>query len=200
MRNGFIGMVVGALLLVVACGGSGTTGPTTAPVTEASAAESSVPDNGAGTGSSPSAEASVAAQASEAPAGGGGGGGTVAGVCALVTADELAGIFGVASVKMTVLPGPPDNCIVESDNGDPLTAWSLTTAQASVLFDAFTADPSSIEVNGVGDKASIVQNTGLLVLKGASLVVVMISGGADMSEDEGIEASKQIGALAASRL
>lgn len=55
-------------------------------------------------------------------------------------------------------------------------------------------------MTGIGDKASIVQNTGLLVLKGDNLVVISISGGADLSEEEGIEASKQIGAMAAGRL
>jgi hypothetical protein len=117
-----------------------------------------------------------------------------------VTADELAGIFGVAGVKTTVIPGPPDNCIVESDTGDPLSAWSLSTAQAQIVFDALTADPSSDAVTGIGDKAAFVQNTGLLVLKGGKLVVVSISGGSNMSEEEVIEASKQVGTFAASRL
>ena len=120
-------------------------------------------------------------------------------MCELVTAEELAGLFNVASVKTTVIPGPPDNCIVESDAGDPLTAWSLTTAQASALFDAFTSDPATIDVPGIGEKAAIVQNTGLLVLNGDNLLVISISGGADLSAEEAIEVSKQIGALAAGR-
>ena len=198
MRNGLVGFGLGVVLLVVACGGGGATGPTAAPATAAPAAEASTPaDGGAGTSVQPSAEASVAAPATQAPAGGGG---AAAGVCELVTGEEVAGIFAVASVKMTVFPGPPDNCIVESDSGDPLAAWSLTTVQASTLYDAFTVDPSTVVVNGVGDKAAIVQNTGLMVLKGGSLLVISISGGADMSEEEGIEASKQIGVLAAGRL
>ena len=198
MRNGLVALVVGGVLVVVACGGGGTAGPTAAPAAEApAAAESSAPaDGGTATGSQPSAEASVAAPASQAPAGGGG---AAAGVCELVTADELKGIFGV-TVTMTVVPGPPDNCIVNSEDGNPLTAWSLTTAQASAVYGAFTSDPSTVEVTGVGDKAAIVQNTGLLVLKGSNLLVVTISGGADMSEEEAIGASKKIGALAASRL
>ena len=201
MRNGFVGVALGGVLLVVvACGGGGGATGTTAAATAAAAPEASAPANGgAGTGSEPSAEASVAAQASEAPPAGGGGGGVAPGVCELVTAEELAGIFGTP-VKMTLLPGPPDNCIVDSEGGDPLTAWSLTTGQAALVYDAFAADPSSVEVSGVGDKAAIVQNTGLLVLKGGNLIVVMISGGANMTEEEGIEASKQIGVLAAGRL
>lgn len=127
-------------------------------------------------------------------------GGAALGVCELVTADELAVIFNVPAVTTSVLAGPPDNCIVESDAGDPLTAWSLTVAQAEVVFDAFASDSASIEVPGIGDKAAIVQNTGLLVLKGDRLLVIMISGGADLSEEAAIEASKQIGAIAADRL
>jgi hypothetical protein len=201
MRNGLVRFALGGVLLVVAaCGGGGSTGPTAAPATEAPAAEASAPaDGGAGAGGQPTAQASVAAPASEAPAAGGGGGGAAVGVCELVTADELAGVFG-EPVTMTVLPGPPDNCIVDSATGDALTAWSLTTAQASVVYDAFTTDPSTVDVSGVGDKAAIVQNTGLLVLKGSNLLVIMISGGSGMSEEEGIEASKQIGVLAAGRL
>lgn len=200
MRHGLVRVAAIAVFAVVAgCGGGGTTGATPTPATEAPAAEASTPaGGGTDAGSQPSAEASVAAPASQAPAGGGGG--PAAGVCELVTGDELAGIFGVASVKMTVLPGPPDNCIVESDGGDPLTAWSLTTAQSAVIFGAFTTDPSTVQVSGIGDEAAIVQNTGLLVLKGSSLLTISISGGSDMSEEEGIAAAKQIGTLAAGRL
>ncbi len=190
--RGFAALGLGAFI-VIGCGGGGSTG---APAAATAAVAS---DGGAGGGAAtapPSAEPS-AGPASQAPAGGGG---TAAGVCELVTGEELAGIFGVPSVKMTVLPGPPDNCIVEDQGGDPLTAWSLTTAQASAVYGAFASDPASIEVPGIGDKAAIVQNTGLLVLKGGSLVVIIISGGADMSEDEATEASKQIGRLAAGRL
>lgn len=200
MRNAIAAMAVGALLVVVtACGGGGTTGATAVPASQASAAASRAPaDAGTDNAGQPSAEASIAVPPSEAPAGGAGG--PAAGVCELVTADELAVIFGVTSVKTTVITGPPDNCIVESDAGDPLTAWSLTTAQASAVYGAMSADPSSVEVSGIGDKAAIVQNTGLLVLKGGNLLVVSISGGADMSEEEVLEASKAIGSAAAGRL
>ena len=109
-----------------------------------------------------------------------------------MTAEELAGIFNVPSVTTEVLAGPPDNCIVTSDAGDPLTAWSLSLDQAKTVFDALAADPSAIDVPGIGDKAAIVQNTGLLVLKGNSLIVISISGGANLSEEElsGVEAAR----------
>lgn len=181
---------IGLAFIVIGCGGGGAVVTTQAPVSTAAA------DGDAGGGASTVVPTTVGTVTTQ-PAGGGG---TAVGVCDLVTSEELAEIFNVASVTTTVLAGPPDNCIVESDAGDPLTAWSLTTAQASNLFDSFTADPSSIEVAGIGDKAAIVQNTGLLVLKGDSLIVISISGGANLSEEEAIEASKQIGAIAAGRM
>jgi len=173
--------------LVIGCGGGGGVATT-------QAVASSTTSNGTGEGTVSTAATTTVTTAA------GSGGGTAAGVCELVTADELAGIFNVASVTTSVLEGPPDNCIVESDAGDPLTAWSLTVDQAQVVFDALTADPASIEVPGIGDGAFIVQNTGLLVLKGDSLVVISISGGADLSEEEAVEASKRIGEFAAGRM
>lgn len=196
MRLSRVVPALAILLLVAACGGSTAGSPTAA--TSGPAAS---PVSGASSTASPAASAAVqTAEPSAAVGGGSSGGGTAAGVCGLVTSEELAAIFGVASVKTTVIAGPPDNCIVESGDGDPLTAWSLMTAQASTVFGAMTTDPSTIEVPGIGDKAAIVQNTGLLVLKGNSLFTVTISGGADMSEEEGIDASKKIAAFAAGRL
>ena len=49
-------------------------------------------------------------------------------------------------------------------------------------------------------RAAIVQNTGLLVLKGDTLAVISISGGANLSEAESIEVAKQIGSIAAGRM
>jgi hypothetical protein len=186
MRDGIrqIATIGLGLVVVLGCGGGGG----------GTATAGTLPP-GATPGTSVEPGTSEEPPASEEPSGGGG---TAAGVCELVTADELAGIFSVASVTTTVLAGPPDNCIVTSDTGDPLTAWSLTTAQASVVYDSVTI--GAIELPGIGDKAAIVQNMGLLVLKGGSLLVISISAGADLSDDEAIEASKQIATFAAGRM
>jgi hypothetical protein len=192
MRNGIrlFATICLASFLILSCGGSGG-GAGSVGAESTTAANSDTSAGGAET-----TEANATTTATEAPSDGG----TAAGVCELVTGDELAGIFGVASVTTTVIPGPPDNCIVESDTGDPLAAWSLTTAQALSVFDAFTTDPATVAVPGIGDKAAIVANTGLLVLKGDNLLVITITGGAGLSEDEATEASKQIAAFAAGRL
>ena len=98
------------LAMILAACGSGSSGSTDAP---------SAPSAGA-----PSAEATVVADApvSEAPDDGGAAGG----VCELVTPDELATAFAVASTSTSVIPGPPDACMVESDAGRTLAAWSHT--------------------------------------------------------------------------
>ena len=185
--NRQIALIAFGLFVVIGCGGGG--GGSIAPGSIEPNASSATPSTEPGTSVEPSASAEASS-----------GGGTAAGVCELVTADELAGFFNVTSVKTTVIAGPPDNCIVESDTGDPLTAWSLSTAQSKAVFDALTTDPSTVAVSGIGDKAAIVQNTGLLVLKGDKLVTISISAGANLSEEQAIEVSKQIAKAAAGRM
>jgi hypothetical protein len=184
-RRPFI-LVATAVLVLAACGGGG--GATT-----------SAPDGG-GASSGPTEAAASVAPATEAPAIAtpeatepASGGGTPVGVCELVTGDELANIFGVPSVTSTVFAGPPDTCSVDSSAGDSLVAWSYSTAQAAAVYDAFAADPSSVQVSGIGDKAAFVQNTGLLVLKGDALAIISVQSG-----DE--ELAKKVGAAAAGRM
>lgn len=190
VHNRWLAMLTVGLFVVGACGGGGGGTSTEPSQPAASVGESVAPSEGAAS-TAPSTEPSAAPSS---------GGGTTAGVCELVTAAELSGIFGVASVTTTVIAGPPDTCIVASDTGDPLTSWSLSRAQAQVVFDSLALPGQSVAVPGIGDKAAIVENTGLLVLKGDGLLVIAISGGADVSEEEAVEASKQIGEIAAGRM
>jgi hypothetical protein len=193
-------IIAALVLFLAACGGGGTT--STEP---AGGAATSEPTQ-ASTTTAPATEAPPTDEPASTPAETttGGGGGTAAGVCDLVTADELAEIFNVPAVTTTVFAGPPDTCSVDSDAGDPLVAWSYSVtspATAQATYDAFVSDPSSVEVSGIGDKAAFVQNTGLLVLKGAALSVIGVTaGGDDLSDDERNGLAKQIGAIAAGRM
>jgi hypothetical protein len=186
------------VLFLAACGGGGGGGATSSG--SAGGAATSEPTE-APTNDAPPTDAPVTTPAATTA---GGGGGAAAGVCDLVTADELAKIFNVSAVTTTVFAGPPDTCSVDSDAGDALVAWSYSvtnagTAQAT--YDAFVSDPSSVEVSGIGDSAALVENTGLLVLKGAALSVIGVTGGGDdLSDDERNELAKQIGAIAAGRM
>jgi len=178
---------LGVLILVLAaCGGGGGGSASTAPTDGTAGA---APTQETASQAPATAAPSDVTTATEQP----GGGGTAGGVCDLVTADELAAIFGVASVTQTVFQGPPDTCSVDSDAGDPLVAWSYSAAAAKPVYEAFVSDPQSVEVAGIGDKAAFVQNTGLLVLKGDALAVIGVASG-----DE--EIAKQIGAIAADRM
>lgn len=198
-------LLAALVVVLAACGGGGTSSvgpaggaatsePTQASTTEAPATEAPATE-------APTTDAPATTPATTTT---GGGGGAAAGVCDLVTADELAEIFNVTAVTTTVFAGPPDTCSVDSDAGDSLAAWSYSvtnvgTAQAT--YDAFVSDPSSVEVSGIGDKAALVENTGLLVLKGAALSVIGVTGGGDdLSDDERNELAKQIGAIAAGRM
>lgn len=188
-----------ALFVVSGCsGGSGSAG-SSAAATPAASAPASNGDTTSGDASvaTPGAQPASAAAATPEPAGGG----TAAGICDLVTKDELAQIFGVPSVTTTVFAGPPDSCIVESADSDALVAWSLTLAQARVLYDTFALTSQSTAVSGIGDKAAFVENTGLMVLKGDALLIVSLSSGVgDLSEEEQTELAKQVASKAASRM
>lgn len=180
-------------ILLVACGSGGTGGSTAAAPTQDTANSGSAAATAAAPATTATTPATDAPTEAPGPTEQPGTGGTAGGVCDLVTPDELAEIFGVASVATTVFAGPPDTCSADSDTGDPLVAWSYSNAQAQAVYDAFVSDPSSVEVGGIGDKAAFVQNTGLLVLKDGALVVIGVASG-----DE--EIAKRIGAAAAGRM
>lgn len=175
-------------LMLAACGGGG--GASSAP----SAAPSS------GTASSAPGETPAASSAAPVSAAPSAGGGTAAGVCELATPEELAAAFGVASVATQVLPGPPDTCIVDNDAGRTVASWNYNPTGATAIFELFVLPGQSTDVPGIGDRAAFVENTGLMILKGDAMVVVVIAGGADLEEEAANEVAKQIGAAIAGRM
>ena len=177
-------------LTLVACGGGG--GGTTA----STAASAAAPSDGA-TSVEPSAAASDGAAASAAPSSGGGPGG---GVCELITKDELAAAFGVPSVSTTEIPGPPDTCVVNSDQNRPLGTWVLAPIGGGATYGALVLPGQSSEVPGLGDRAAFVDNVGLMILKGDTLLTIGVAGGADLSDDEAKAVQQQLGGIAAGRL
>jgi hypothetical protein len=192
MRDGirFLTMIGLGLVVVVGCSGSGAS-PTAAG--SQAPAVSSAPTNAPG-GADATPEPS-AADATEPPAGGGG---SAAGVCALVTTDELAGIFGVP-VTSEVIAGPPDTCDIQS-NDAPLAAIVLTTTAPSYVFDAYASDPSATAVSGIGDKAAYSSEQQLLViLKGDTMLSIAVTDAARTPEER-LELMKKVGALAAGRV
>ena len=117
-----------------------------------------------------------------------------------MTTDELATAFAVGSVSTSVIPGPPDACVVQSDAGDALVSWSQTTSGAGAIYGGVVMPGQSTEVSGIGDRAAFVDNMGFLILKGDSMVVIAVASGAALDEAASQEVAKQLGALIAGRM
>ena len=172
-----------ATLILAGCGGGGGT--------------SAAPSAGGAT-SEPSVATTSAAPAESQAAGSGG---TGTGVCELATTDELATLLDLPSVTATVIPGPPDTCAIEDDAGIPMVAWTHLTSNATGTYDAFVLPDQSVEVSGLGDRAAFVDNTGLLVLKGDSLLTIgIMSGAGNRSEEDQQALQKEIAKLALGRM
>lgn len=190
-----IPILLGALLLVAACGGGATpaSGTTDGAPTDPGNGEASV-DPGGGATQTDEAPASEP-PATEPPTGGG----TTADVCGLVTVAEMESLFGVSGVTQQLFAGPPDTCDYRLDSA-PFVAMVLTPGVGAAVFDATAADTSSELVSGLGDRA--LYNSQLLVLlvqKGGSLLTLHTLD-ESRSEEERFELMKQIGEIAAGRM
>lgn len=190
MQRPVVNLVFLALALALAACGGGTA--TAAPDGGGGSAPPAATDAAAPTNAAdaPTDPASAPTDAPKGP-------GSAGGVCDLATVDELAGVFGTP-VSTRVLAGPPDTCLAETAEGDVLVSWVLATENAASVYELLT--DGARPVPGIGDKAAFVENTGLLVLKGSSLLTVAISGMADLSEEAGEAAAKEVAALIAARM
>ncbi len=188
--------VVGAIVLVLAACGSGA--PSGAPIdtgdtTTQGSSQPATPTPGVG-------------DPSPVETAGGGGGGGTGDVCGLVSPDELAGILGAESVVLAVIAGPPDTCDIQTGDGAPLGATVLTTsdsiggAAVSITFDVWAGASDSVDVSGLGDRATYSPSSLLLlVLKGDALLSIALFDDG-RSEEERLELMKQIAVIAAGRM
>lgn len=186
MTSGRPTSVLAALVLVLAaCGGGGGGGGV--------GRTSAVPAQGAAT------SGATQATASGAPAELADGGGTAAGVCEFATADELSRILNVPSVTMTVVTGPPDNCIVDGADASSLAAWSLTVLDKD-LYKVLSSGPEVRNEPGLGDAVMYQPEAfQMTVFKGDSMLVIGVYASAG-SDEERLEFMKEIGATAAGRM
>lgn len=177
--------------LMAACGGSAASAPpgNGGQPTATPAAQSDAP--------APSAEPGGAVTPPPAPTTGGGGG--TAGVCELVTTDELAQIFDVTAVTAQVMAGPPDSCDIQTD-GAPLAAMVYMPSNGTAVFSAWASDPSAVDMPGIGDRAAYLPGQLLfIVLRGdATLSLAVLD--ESRSEEARLELMKEIAAIAAGRM
>lgn len=176
--------------MLVACGGGAAASPgggAASPGGDASAGPTDAPTDTVAPGATATPVATEPGSA-VGPAGA---------VCDLATVDELEGVFGMV-VTATTLAGPPDVCMIENEAGHVLVSWNVNRTDAAMIYAALTE--IATEVPGIGDKAAFVENTGLLILKGDALANVVISGQADLSEEDGQAAAEAVAALIAGRM
>jgi hypothetical protein len=119
-------------------------------------------------------------------------------VCALVTSDELAGIFGVP-ITTTVVAGPPDTCTIATA-GAPIAAFVLTTSGGGPVYDAYAADPGATQISGMGDKAAFSPSQQLLVILKGDTLLSMSAYDQSKTPEERLELLKKVGVIAAGRM
>lgn len=161
MQKSTIWLVTLIVIGLAACGGG------TATTSQGSGAGTSSASNDTEVPAATMAPTTAGGASDASPSSGGG---TAGGVCDLVTAEELEGIFGPDAVSGTVISG--DSCIVNDPEGNPLVAWTYSTSDARLVYEALALPTQSVSVPGIGDQAAFVENTGLLVLKGDALFSV----------------------------
>ncbi len=185
-------LLVGAAL--AGCSGSGADGSSAAP--GPTAASTDVPPSDAVPQPTP------APDATEGPAPTPAGGGTAAGVCELVTADELAGLFG-GPVVLEVLPGVggADTCDVQMSDA-PVAAFVYMPPSDTngFVFDAWASDPSTEEVGGIGDRAIYIGAQELFVVLRGSAVFSISVYDVERTLEERTELMRRIGSIAAGRM
>ncbi len=180
-------------LLIAACGGGAAASPDSASGT-------------GGGGASPSAEPpattddpaeSGAPAASEASGGGGGGGGALGpAVCDLATSEEVSGVFGVEATTLYD-PVAENTCFVKTAEDRTLVHWT-TTGDGQMMFDALSG--AAPTVDGLGDRAAYAEGFGLMIVKGDTMVTIVIPAEAEVPPDDVEDVAKQVGAFVAGRL
>jgi hypothetical protein len=177
-------------VIVAGCGGGGSPAPSAAA--SSGGGGSAVPSAGgeASAGGEPSA--------AESPGPSSGGGGTAGSVCDLVPDDRLAQILGVPSVTTDVIPGPPDNCDIQS-NGAPLAAITWMQQGGGIAFDVYASGSGVTQIPGIGDAAIHDPSSELVIVKkGDQTVSIAVFDDGSKPAEERLEAQKQIAEAAAS--
>jgi hypothetical protein len=184
--------IIGLALAVVGCGGASSPAPADGSPAAPTGTSGAEPSQGGATPPASGGEPSID-------------GGTGVGVCDLVTAAELATMFGVPAVTTEVLVGPPDTCDIEID-GAPAAAVVLMKTDramgldAAVAFAAYATASDSEPVAGIGDQAVYSESTALLIFIKGDSVVSIAAFNDQWSADERRDFQEQMASTAASRL
>jgi len=185
--------VLAALLSLAACGG-GSTNPTGSP---ASAGSTQTVVSGEPSSGSPTDE--PGATPAETTTGGGGGGGAPD-ACALVTADEAAGILGIEGVTTELTPGDFSYCFYSDAAGDLIAASSYTARGGHAAFDIWKAGAGVQEIDGIGDDAVFDPSSATLFVSKSDALLGMTAGIGTDPEAQRLDWARQFGQIAAGRM
>ncbi len=205
-RHRFAFLIPAALLVVTACSQSGassvasTSGGAPASPAAASAEPAASPSSDGGPSAEPAASPTAAASA----------GGAATGACALISAEEVAGVLGFT---VSAVASDPATCIYETPDSHAIAALAQVASDgAAARFGALKGNPEATVVTGLGDEAVWLPGPAaveLHVLKGAtllSLAVGTLSGVPidglpdDISPDQLLDLAKKLGTIAVARL
>jgi hypothetical protein len=128
------------------------------------------------------------------------GGSGAASACALMSADEAGGVFGVSGVATELLDGEPSYCFYRDASGNDLGATAYIQTAAKTTFDFWKTGMTLTSIPGVGDDAVYEPDSEtLFVLKGDVLLSVTAGTGAT-EHDQRIDWATQIGRILVSHL
>jgi hypothetical protein len=184
--------LLGAALLLAACGGGSTATPasggggdatpTTAPASD------TVPIATAGSAVPTGAVAATPAA----------GGGTVTNACDLISADDASRIMGSASLTTESLEGEPSYCFYNLSDATTVVATFLSHTGSKGVYDTYAA--AWTKIDGIGDGAVFdADSKTLFILKGDALFSIT-AGDAGTEAAAMLEFAKELGVIALSHL
>jgi hypothetical protein len=179
--------------LVAACGSSGAASPGGNGGGGGASATADVP---AATDAPAESGAPAASEAGGGSGGSGGGGALGAAVCDLATGEEVGGVFGVEATTLYD-PVAENTCFVKTAEDRTLVHWT-TTGDGNMMFDALSG--AAPRVDGLGDRAAYAEGFGLMIVKGDTMVTIVIPAEADVAPDDVEDVAKQVGAFIAGRM
>ncbi|MEO5704669.1 MAG: hypothetical protein ABIZ52_06665 [Candidatus Limnocylindrales bacterium] len=160
-------LLLGATLLIAACGGTPTTGPGGA---------TNQPGATTGPGGGGATPAPVATQ-------GGGGGGSISHVCELLTVSEIESIMSVTGVSgtETAIISESGACVYLTGTSDIAVALSFTgsAAGAQVVWDTWKTQPEAVQLSGIDGEAVFMPSAETTFLfKNGKLIGIQAGNGA----------------------
>jgi hypothetical protein len=185
--------LVGAVLALAACTGSGGSDPSTGPGSATPATPSTAP---ASTAISPDPASAAPSAGSSTGAGG------AAEACDLLTADEVGGVIATAIASTESVAGEPSYCQYLDAAGMPQAATSYTRQAQPISWQIWADEEGAVELDVPGVEAVFSPSTETVYLhKGDAIVGITAGLGAGATPtDQRREWATELARIAATRM